>query len=34
MAGDRPVGYLHSAAEELNLWRQKANPVRGKVEDH
>ena len=33
LAGGRPVGYLHSAAEELNSGRPKSNPVSGRAED-
>ena len=37
LAGGRPVGYLHSTAEELNLGRGggelRTNPVSSRVED-
>ena len=33
LAGGRSVGYLQSAAEELNSGRSRTNPVSGRVED-
>ena len=33
LAGGRPVGSLHSAADELNSGRPRTNPVSGRVED-
>ena len=33
LAGGRPVGYLHSAAKELNSGRPRTNPTHGGVED-
>ena len=33
LVGGRSVGYLQSAAEELNSGRSRTNPVSGRVED-
>ena len=33
LAGGRPVGSLHNAADELNSGRPRTNPVSGRVED-
>ena len=31
--GRWPVGYLHNAVEEFNLWLSRRNPDSGRVED-
>ena len=33
LAGDRPVGYLQSAAKELNSGQPRTNPANGRMED-